>query len=135
MLYGNHLNVISILCVQRNQKRENLLNCQKLVVLGVRILYELLVISFYNCILTFNVQFMFKATYIYSVFQYQACVYRTQAQYDRSHVLLTEMLQTEAARAIYLWNVYPPIWIHMSVFTLKLLKSYSHMNSHVRFHP
>jgi len=39
-------------------------------------------------------------TNIYSVFQYQACVNRTQAHYDRSHVLLTEMLQTEAARAI-----------------------------------
>ena len=43
---------------------------------------------------------MFQATYIYTVFQYQACVYRTQAQYDRSHVLLTEMLQTEVAHAI-----------------------------------
>ncbi len=50
--------------------------------------------------LTFNVFFKFLATYIYSVFQYQACVYRTQAQYDRSHALLSEMLQTEAARAI-----------------------------------
>jgi hypothetical protein len=39
-----------------------------------------------------------KATYIYKVFQYQACVYRTQAQYHRSHVLLTEMLQSEQAR-------------------------------------
>ena len=43
---------------------------------------------------------MFKATYIYSVFQYQACVYRTQDQYDKSHIILTEMLQTEDARAI-----------------------------------
>ena len=43
---------------------------------------------------------MFQVTYIYTVFQYQACVNRTQAQYDRSHVLLTEMLQTEVARAI-----------------------------------
>ncbi len=41
-----------------------------------------------------------KATYIYKVFQYQACVYRTKAQYDGSHVLLTEMLQTEQAREI-----------------------------------
>ncbi len=43
---------------------------------------------------------MFKATYIYSVFQYQACVYRTQDKYDKSHIILTEMLQTEDARAI-----------------------------------
>ena len=43
---------------------------------------------------------MFQATYLYTVFQYQACVYRTQDQYDKSHVLLTEMLQTEDARAI-----------------------------------
>ena len=50
--------------------------------------------------LTFNVHFNFEATYIYTVFQYQACVYQTQGQYDRSHVLLTEMLQTEVARAI-----------------------------------
>ena len=28
------------------------------------------------------------------------CVYRIQAHYDRSHVLLSEMLQTEVARAI-----------------------------------
>ncbi len=41
-----------------------------------------------------------KATYIYKVFQYQACEYQTKAQYDRSHVLLTEMLQTEQAREI-----------------------------------
>jgi hypothetical protein len=41
-----------------------------------------------------------KATYIYKVFQYQACVYQTQAQYNRSHVLLTEMLQSEQAREI-----------------------------------
>jgi hypothetical protein len=39
-----------------------------------------------------------KATYIYKVFQYQACVYQTQAQYHRLHVLLTEMLQSEQAR-------------------------------------
>jgi hypothetical protein len=70
-------------------------------VLGVRTVAELFVITLHNSIcLTFNVSFMFQATYIYTVFQYQACVYRTQAQYDRSHVLLTEMLQTEVARAI-----------------------------------
>ena len=40
------------------------------------------------------------ATYLYTVFQYQACVYRTQDQYDKSHVLLTEMLQTDVARSI-----------------------------------
>ena len=68
--------------------------------LGVSIVYELFVISFYNGILSFNVKFMFQATYLYTVFQYQACVYRTQDQYDKSHVLLTEMLQTEDARAI-----------------------------------
>jgi hypothetical protein len=39
-----------------------------------------------------------KATYICKVFQYQACVYQTQPQYHRSHVLLTEMLQSEQAR-------------------------------------
>ena len=50
--------------------------------------------------LTFNVHFNFKATYIYTVFQYQACIYPTPGQYDRSHVLLTEMLQTEIACAI-----------------------------------
>jgi hypothetical protein len=43
---------------------------------------------------------MFQATYVYTVFQYQACVYQTQAQYDRSHVLLTEMLQTNVSCAI-----------------------------------
>jgi hypothetical protein len=49
--------------------------------------------------LTFNI--CFNSSYIYILcIQYQACVYRTQAQFDRSHVLLTEMLQTEAARAI-----------------------------------
>ena len=40
------------------------------------------------------------ATYIYTVFQYQACVYQTQGQYERSNVLLTEMLQSEFARNI-----------------------------------
>ncbi len=50
--------------------------------------------------LTFQLKFNSKATYIYSVFQHQACVYCTQAQYDRSHALLTIMLQTEAAKSI-----------------------------------
>ena len=43
---------------------------------------------------------MFQATYIYTVFQYQACVYRTQAQYDRSHVLLTEMFAIEKIQVV-----------------------------------
>ncbi len=54
----------------------------------------------YTIDLTFQLKFNFKASYIYSVFQHQACVYRTQAQYDRSHALLTLMIQTEAAKSI-----------------------------------
>jgi len=41
-----------------------------------------------------------SAIYIYTIFQYQACVYQTQGQYERSNVLLTEMLQSEIARNI-----------------------------------
>ncbi len=32
------------------------------------------------------------ATYLYKKFQYQACVYQTKTQYDRSSEILTEML-------------------------------------------
>jgi hypothetical protein len=46
-----------------------------------------------------------KATYIYKVFQYQACVYRTQAQYHRSHVLLTEMLPADCILAVEKFQV------------------------------
>ncbi len=60
----------------------------------------------------------------YSVFQYQACVYRTQDQYDKSHIILTEMLQTEDARAI------------LSVECISAIEKFQViMNSHVRFHP
>ncbi len=45
MQYGNHLNVIYILCVPGNLKRANLLNYQKLVVLGVSIIIELFLVT------------------------------------------------------------------------------------------
>ncbi len=35
------------------------------------------------------------ATYLYAIFQHQVCVYHTKEQYDRSHELLSEMLDSE----------------------------------------
>jgi len=53
----------------------------------------------YNCIYDFVSQNLLifswsKAIYIYGIFQHQACVYRTKAQYDRSNMILTEMLSS-----------------------------------------
>ena len=35
------------------------------------------------------------ASYLYTIFQYQTCVYRTKDQYDRSHEILSEMLKSK----------------------------------------
>ena len=40
------------------------------------------------------------AKYIYGVFQQQTCVYRTKAQYDRSHQLLSQMILSPASREV-----------------------------------
>jgi len=32
------------------------------------------------------------AKYIYGVFQYQTCIYRSKEQYDRSHQIFTDMM-------------------------------------------
>ncbi len=68
MPYGNHLNRIYILCVLGNQKRENLLNCHKLVVLGVSCIFELFWMTLYNMILlTFNINFCLSILYIHRI--------------------------------------------------------------------
>ncbi len=53
-------------------------------------------ISFYVCYLVTNMMFFSWsiASYIYRIFQHQACVYQTKAQYDRSNMILTEMLSS-----------------------------------------
>ncbi len=53
----------------------------------------------YNCIYDIVSQNLLiflwsKAIYIYGIFQHQACVYQTKAQYDRSNMILTEMLSS-----------------------------------------
>jgi hypothetical protein len=53
----------------------------------------------YNCIYDFLSQNLLifpwsKAIYIYGIFQHQACLYQTKAQYDRSNMILTEMLSS-----------------------------------------
>jgi hypothetical protein len=35
-----------------------------------------------------------KAIYIYGIFQHQACLYQTKAQYDVPNIILTEMLSS-----------------------------------------
>ncbi len=54
------------------------------------------------------------ATYIYSIFQYQACVYHTKAQYDMSNTLLTEMLSTDIAKAQVTISLNPCFIFHMN---------------------
>ncbi len=53
-------------------------------------------ISFYVCYLVTKVLFFSWsiASYIYGIFQHQACVYQTKAQYDRSNMILTDMLSS-----------------------------------------
>ncbi len=53
-------------------------------------------ISFYVCYWVINVLFFswWIASYIYGIFQHQACVYQTKAQYDRSNMILTEILSS-----------------------------------------
>jgi hypothetical protein len=48
------------------------------------IIYDL--IYFLNCSI---------ASYLYTIFQYQTCVYWTKDQYDRSHELLSEILKSK----------------------------------------
>jgi hypothetical protein len=38
------------------------------------------------------------ASYLYTVFQYQTCVYWTKDQYDRSHEILSEMLKSKRCK-------------------------------------
>ncbi len=35
------------------------------------------------------------ASYLYTILQYQTCIYRTKDQYDRSHEILFEMLKSK----------------------------------------
>ncbi len=37
---------------------------------------------------------------MYGIFQHQACVYQTKAQYDRSNMILTEMLSSPLCRDV-----------------------------------
>ncbi len=46
----------------------------------------------YDLILLLNCSL---ASYLYTIFQYQMCVYRTKDQYDRSHEILSEMLKSK----------------------------------------
>ena len=48
-------------------------------------------------LISFHVQL---AKYIYGVFQHQTCVYRTKAQYDMSHQLLTQMILSPSSRKV-----------------------------------
>ncbi len=54
------------------------------------------------------------ATYIYSIFQHQACVYHAKAQYDMSNTLLTEMLITDIAKAQVRISLNPCFIFHMN---------------------
>ncbi len=38
------------------------------------------------------------ASYLYTIFQYQTCVYWTKDQYDRSHEILSEMLKSKRCK-------------------------------------
>jgi hypothetical protein len=40
------------------------------------------------------------AEFLYKIFQHQACVYRTRDQYDRSHEILTEVLDLDTTRQV-----------------------------------
>ena len=49
------------------------------------------------------------AKYIYGVFQQQTCVYRTKAQYDRSHQLLSQMILSPMSREVLSIDCIKPI--------------------------
>jgi len=58
-------------------------------VLGVSYIIVLVCMIFARIFFLTEMKFCFcPATYIYTIFQYQACVYQTQGQYKRSNVLL-----------------------------------------------
>jgi hypothetical protein len=52
------------------------------------------------CLIKLTYFFMIKAIYIYGIFQHQACVYQTKAQYDRSNMILTEMLSSSLCQDV-----------------------------------
>ncbi len=59
----------------------------------------------YNCIFDFVkgnlLIFLWSiAIHIYGIIQHQACVYRTKAQYDRSNMILTEMLPSPGCQDV-----------------------------------
>ncbi len=64
-IYGNHLNAIYILYVQKYQKRDNLLNCQKLVALGVSIIRAIIYDNSLQHYLSY-IQFLLRSlSYLY----------------------------------------------------------------------
>jgi hypothetical protein len=44
------------------------------------------------------------ASYLYTIFQYQACVYWTKDQYDRSHEILSETLKQKGTKIVHQMN-------------------------------
>ncbi len=56
------------------------------------------------------------ASYLYTIFQYQTCVYRTKDQYDRSHEILSEMLKSKRCKdslsdeCILVIESFRPVW-------------------------
>jgi hypothetical protein len=49
----------------------------------------------YDLILLLNCSL---ASCLYTIFQYQTCVYQTKDQYDRSHVILSKMLKSKRCK-------------------------------------
>ena len=48
---------------------------------------------------------LYTAEFLYGIFQHQACVYRSRDQYDRSHEILTDVLDLETTREVrYCWT-------------------------------
>jgi len=68
--------------------------------MGYVFAYSSSLIPIVNCILILYVAHLSIAEFLYGIFQHQACVYRSRDQYDRSHEILTDVLDLETTREV-----------------------------------
>ncbi len=68
------------------------------------------------------------ASYLYTIFQYQTCVYRTKEQYDISHEILSEMLNSKRCKDSFLDECMKMI----EKFQTSMKEKENHLAFHIR---
>ena len=65
---------------------------------------------------------------MYGIFQHQACVYRTKAQYDRTNLILTEMLSSPLCQDVLSNDCFKAI----ETFQCSMIKKVTYLAFNVR---